>query len=111
MRLWPPRRPSLLSSWENVPTTRYRCILLIYIRLQDRWRECLGSPFLAEKTLENCRWGCKFSDLPSARPAFCNWLTVSNRLAALQFDRPSIVYLTHRLTTRIGRIRPPFRQA
>ena len=63
-------------------TIRCRCILLIYIRLPDRWRECLEFRSPAARPRTGFRSGCKFSGLPSAKPGSSNSPMPSNKPAA-----------------------------
>src|SRR5260370_6525137 len=69
------RRPLrfLLSNWGSERTTRSRCILLIYIQLQDHSRESRGSPYLAGRSTENWQWACRSLELLLESRACCNW--------------------------------------
>ena len=48
------------SNWASARTTRSRCILLIYIQLQDRWREFRESRCPAERSAVSSRSACRF---------------------------------------------------
>src|SRR5260370_18617849 len=71
--------PYLRSNWVSARTTRFRCILLIYIQLLDLWRESQGSPYLAGRSMESCRWACKSLERPLERRASSSWPMLSSR--------------------------------